>query len=151
MAAATAFIHEPDPDHPGWHRWDMEDQTRFNPQVMGAMRVRVEAPDTARLRMEPQAHHANAIGGLHGGAILGLIDIALFAAAHTLTSANAAGSVTLDLDCRFIDAGTIGPPVDAVTQMLRETGRFAFMRGLVEQDARLLASFSGTVRKPARR
>ncbi len=156
MPHSTRFIHRPDPAHPGWHVWDMEDQARFNPEVMGAMRLRTEADGTARLRMEPRPLHANAIGTLHGAAILSLIDIALFATAYTVCQSDAAGAVTLDLDCRFIGAGDLEHPLDAVTEVLRETGRLVFMRGIVEQsgverETRLIAAYSATIRKPSSR
>ena len=71
--------------------------------------------------------------------------------AYTVLGADAAGSVTLDCECRFIGAGAVGKPLDAVTEILRETGRLIFLRGLVEQDGVLVASYSGTIRKPSRR
>jgi hypothetical protein len=34
-----------------------------------------------------------------------------------------------------------------VVELLRETGRLAFLRGLIVQDDDIVASFEGTVRK----
>ncbi len=150
MPGLTRFIHEPDPANPGWHRWDVEDQARFNHRVMGAMLLRTEASGFVRLRMDPAIAHANILGTLHGGAILALIDIALFATVHVTSPDDAMGAVTLDLDCRFIGAGNLEAPLDAVTQVLRETRRLVFMRGLIEQDETLVAAYSATIRKPSR-
>ncbi len=149
MKPSADFVHEPDPDNPGWYRWDLTDPTRFNSQAMGDLLIRSEGEDSARLRMMPERRHSNLLDGVHGGVTLSLIDIALFATVQTVLNVNGAGSVTLDVECRFIGAATTGKPLDAVTQVLRETGRMAFMRGLVEQEGSLIASYSGTIRKPS--
>jgi acyl-coenzyme A thioesterase PaaI-like protein len=38
-----------------------------------------------------------------------------------------------------------------VCEVLRETGRLVFLRGLVVQEDETVASFTGTVRKPSRK
>lgn len=152
MNPTGAFVHEPDPAHPGWHTWDLTDQTRFNAAVMGKLIVRREGERSARLRMlQPDVHHGNLFDSVHGGVTLALIDIAMFAATYTVLSADAAGSVTLDVSCQFIGSGRLDQPLDAVTEVLRETRRLVFLRGLVEQDGTLVASYSGTIRKPSQR
>ena len=112
------------------------------------MLVRTEGDDSARLRMVPKTLHSNLFDGVHGGVIMALIDCALFATAHTICTADAAGAVTLDIGCKFIGPARLDDPLDAVTQVLRETGRLIFLRGLVEQDGVLVASYSATIRKP---
>ena len=47
---------------------------------------------------------------------------------------------------RLLETGAL----DAVTEVLRETGRLAFMRGVVEQDGALIAAYSATIRKPSK-
>ncbi|MDD3799292.1 MAG: PaaI family thioesterase [Novosphingobium sp.] len=151
MAAdeTSEFIHRPDPDNPGWLSWNLADKTRFQPQVMGDMLVRPEGERSARLRMFPQVHHTNARGTVHGGVTMSLLDMALFATFATVLEGDAERAVTLDMATQFIGAGQLGKPLDAVTEVLRETGRLAFMRGLVEQDGTLIASYSATIRKPS--
>ena len=114
------------------------------------MLVRPEGNHGARLRMFPQIHHTNARGTVHGGVTMALLDMALFATFATVLKGNAEQAVTLDLATQFIGAGELGKPLDAVTEVLRETGRLAFMRGLVEQDGTLIASYSATIRKPSK-
>ena len=145
----SQFIHEPDPDNPGWHSWNLADSTRFQAQVMGAMLVRPEGERSARLRMFPRVHHTNARGTVHGGVTMALLDMALFATFASVLRGNAEQAVTLDLATQFIGAATLDKPLDAVTEVLRETGRLAFMRGVVEQDGELIASYSATIRKPS--
>ena len=145
----STFVHEPAPDHPGWHRWELSDPSLFNPQVMGAMILRREGERRARLRLlETVRRHSNLHDNVHGGVILALVDIAMFAGTYVLAGADVAGAVTLDVNCQFIGAGRIGEPLDAVTELLRETRRLVFVRGTVEQGDVLVAAYSGTIRKP---
>ena len=150
--SAQAFRYEPAEDHPGWFTWNLTDETRFNAQTMGRMLTRVEeradGVRVSRLRMFPERRHSNLLEAVHGGVTLALIDIALFAGMRTLLQGDAAGSVTLDLSTQFIGAGRVGEPLDAVVEVLRETGRLVFLRGLVEQGNDTIAAFNGTIRKP---
>lgn len=151
----AAFLHEPAVDHPGWFTWNLDDSNRFNAQAIGRLLTRIEdRPDggkAARLRMLPELRHSNLHDAVHGGATLALIDIALFAAMRTLLGGDAAGSVTLDLSTQFIGTGRLHEPLDAVVEVLRETGRLVFLRGLVVQGKDTIAAFNGTIRKPSKR
>lgn len=152
MVDQRGFIYEPDPENPGWHRWELADDTRFNAQTMGRMLVRRESDSICRVRMFPERKHSNLLDMVHGAVTLALVDIALFAAMRTLLDGNAGGSVTLELSSQFIGAGNLGQPLDAVVEVMRETKRLVFMRGTVVQgagDEHLVASFSGIVRKPS--
>ncbi|MBW8783839.1 MAG: PaaI family thioesterase, partial [Novosphingobium sp.] len=93
----------------------------------------------------------NAGGKYHGGITLGLIDVALFAAMYLLRGVEPAGSVTVDLQAQFIGGGDVARPLDAVVEVLRETRRLGFLRGLVVQDDDLVSSFTATLRKPTTR
>ena len=149
MTPTSAFLHEPDPAHPGWHTWNLADDTRFNSVVMGKIIVRREGSQAARLRMlETATRHGNLHSNVHGAVTLGLIDIAMFATVYTVLGADAAGSVTLDLNCQFIGSGRIGEPLDAISEVMKETRRLVFLRGTVEQGDHLVASYLGTIRKP---
>lgn len=141
------FSCEPDPGNPGWNRWRLSDATRYNETVLGPVLLRVEDGAKVRLRIIPQRHHINSSNTIHGAITLGLIDISLFAALHVLRGIGAAGGSTVDLSTQFIDAGDAAEPLDAVVEVLRETRRLAFLRGLVVQNERIVASFTSTVRK----
>jgi uncharacterized protein (TIGR00369 family) len=127
--------------------WDSLDPARFNGSAMGKLIVRAEGAETCRVRMVPGHAHANLPGGVHGGVILALIDIALFATYYNLRHGDALNAVTLELHNQFIGAGELEEPLDAVSEILKETGRLVFMRGTVVQSDRLVASFTGTMRK----
>ena len=141
----------------GWLSWDLKDPTRFNSFVEPLM-VRVE-PDTpdgrpqARVRMVPERKHSNLGDNVHGAVSLALVDIALFAASHQFGALNAGHSVTLDLSTQFVGAGRLGEPLDAVVELVRETGRLIFLRGLVVQgaaDEHIVLTFAGTIRKASK-
>ena len=55
----------------------------------------------------------------------------------------------LDLNTHFIGAGRVGEPLEAQVEILRETRRLIFVRGLLVQMEMTVAEFSGTIRKPS--
>jgi uncharacterized protein (TIGR00369 family) len=142
------FISEPDPDHPGWLSWRLSDPSRFNGQVLGKMIVRSEGEGRATLRMFPEHRHTNLMDNLHGGTILSLIDVALFAGSRFFGLIEAGTAVTLDMSVQFIGGGKPHLPLDAEVELLKETRRLVFLRGLVVQGGVRIAAYSGTIRKP---
>jgi len=117
--------------------------------VLGKQIIRAEGPDTCRLRMQPQHHHTNSANRVHGAITLGLVDVSLFAAMYLLRGVDAGRSVTVDISTQFIGKGDPAMPLDAVVEVLRETRRLAFLRGLIVQEEEKIAAFSGTIRKPS--
>ncbi|MEM9501905.1 MAG: PaaI family thioesterase [Pseudomonadota bacterium] len=130
----------------GWYSWNLTDRSRYNTAVLGDMQVRGEG-DLCRLRMFPERRHTNLGDNIHGATTLGLIDIALFATMHVIGSGNAGPSVTVELSTQFVGAGDPERPLDAVTEIVRETGRMLFLRGQAVQGDDVVASYSGIVRK----
>lgn len=148
------FVYREDPEMPGWFTWDLVDDTRFNGAVMGRMWTRREAGpngEQCRLRMIPERRHTNLQEMIHGAVTLSLIDISLFAALRTLGGGNAEMAVTLELSTQFIGAGKVDRPLDAVVELIRETGRLMFLRGMVVQEDYTVASFSGIIRKASKK
>ena len=145
------FEYRPiDPAHfggeTGWFTWNLVDKTRFNAVVLGDLAVRREG-DHCRLRMVPERRHTNLGDNIHGAVTLGLIDIALFATMHVVGNGNAGPSVTVELSTQFVGAGDPSEPLDAVSEIVRETGRMLFVRGQCVQGDEVIASYSGIVRK----
>ena len=61
-----------------------------------------------------------------------------------------AGRVGVADEQVLVGAGRVGEPLDAVVELVRETGRLIFLRGLVVQgegDSHIVLSFAGTIRK----
>ena len=151
MNVHPAIRHQPDPDFPGWWTWDLADPVhagRFN-ATLGKILVRADGPDRGICRMFPDERHLNLQDMVHGGALLTLADLALFAGG-AMAGAGVIGAVTLALDSQFLGAARAGAPLDAEVDLLRETGRLVFLRGLLIQDGARIAAFAGTLRKPSR-
>ncbi len=98
--------------------------------------------------MFPEMRHTNLMGNLHGGTILSLIDVGIFGCSRMFGLIETGTAVTLDLSVQFLGAGKSDQPVDAVSELLKETRRLLFLRGIVEQGGEAIAAFSGTIRKP---
>lgn len=108
-----------------------------------------EEDDGARAAFEPKPHHLNGGGTIHGGCLMSFADFALFAIANkTLAGGHA---VTLTFSSEFIGAGGLDGMVEARGEVLRDTRTVTFVRGIMTQAARPLLSFSGTLKKIARR
>ena len=149
MKLHPRIVHEPDPNNPGWWTWDIADDDRYNASI-GKLLVRAEGPGRARCRMFPELRHSNLGDVVHGGAVMTFIDMAFFAGGR-LAGADVAFAVTLDCQVQFIAPGELGRPLDAEVELLRETGRLAFLRGRVLQEDTVVAAFSGTLRKLGRK
>jgi uncharacterized protein (TIGR00369 family) len=148
VSDAPTFISVLDPENPGWTTWTLSDDRRFNAQVLGKMIVRKESDTTARLRMFPTIKHSNLGNNVHGGTTLAFIDVALFGASRMFGLIEAGTAVTLDLSVQFIGAGKIDVPLEAEVELLKETRRLLFLRGLIVQGGNRIAGFAGTIRKP---
>ncbi|MFS2111074.1 PaaI family thioesterase [Sphingomonas sp. Sphisp140] len=143
--APEHFFYEDDPDLPGWKRWQILDQGRFN-SFIGSLSVKAVDERTALVRHRFERQHSNLRDHIHGGALAGFIDMALFAAARGL-GVLAGPASTVDMSIQFIAGGAIGTDTEAEVDLLRETGRMLFLRGVVRQGDVTVASFLGTIRK----
>ncbi len=141
------FRYEDDPDLPGWKRWELTRPCLFN-QFIGPIHVRPEE-GMVRVRMMQRSEHGNLRGDIHGGALMGFLDLALFAAARGFGIITAGPAATIEMSTQFIGGAALDRPVEAHIELLRETGRFLFLRGLVDQDGETVASFSALIRKPS--
>lgn len=134
------------PDAEGFQPWLVQDQGRFI-RIYDSVRVRPEGPATVRVRVDVGHGEANIADNIHGGFILAFIDQAPFCAAFLLGRLPAGGAVTIGASAAFIAPGRTDTPLDAVVEIIGETGRMLFVRGMMEQDGRNVASFEATLRK----
>jgi uncharacterized protein (TIGR00369 family) len=135
----------PDPDHPGWFSWGLPDNGRYH-ETIGPLLVRPDGNGRGLCRMRVEDRHLNLGGAMHGGAILTFVDMALFAAGHA-AGAETASAVTLDCNVQFVAPAAAGAALDAAVELVRETGRLVFLRGLVVQQEAIVATFSAALRK----
>ncbi|MGB3165898.1 MAG: PaaI family thioesterase [Alteraurantiacibacter sp.] len=115
--------------------------------MLGLLLVRLDDERHARVRMFPQMHHRNAGDVIHGGTILGLVDVAMFAGSGLLIEDGIGRGVTVEVSAQFLGPGDPERPLDAVVEVTKETGRMVFTRGLIVQEGDTVASFSGILRK----
>lgn len=140
---------EDDPDNPGWLVWKMNAKGRFL-DIFGDVRLKQEGENRVRCRIDTEMRHANGFEAVHGGFMMAVVDQSLFWTCHLLDRFEG-GAVTLDSTTHFMGSPKAGQPIDAVVDILKETGRLIFLRGMIEQDGAPVASFSGTLRKISRK
>ncbi|QQN73568.1 PaaI family thioesterase [Croceicoccus sp. YJ47] len=145
---AVAGGRAPVRDADGWMPWLVGRPDEYNQVVLGPMHARREG-ESARVRMVPQDRHLNLNRVIHGGIILGFADVAIFAGASTVLDKDFLGGATVELNTQFVGPGDGNAPLDAVVEVVRETGRMVFARGLMVQGDATIASFSGIFRKPS--
>jgi uncharacterized protein (TIGR00369 family) len=96
-----------------------------------------------------EARHMNGGGFMHGGCLLTFADFALFAIATDELQGDHA--VTLNLAGDFLGAVQVGALVEARGEVTRGGGKTIFVRGLVTGDGAPALSFTGIIRRLARR
>jgi uncharacterized protein (TIGR00369 family) len=132
----------------GWHRWRELDQGRFQ-DLIGAVYFRSRDDGSVDCRSETSRKHSNMADMLHGGYIMAFVDQALFAIAAPHLETHRAVTVTCNTE--FMGAGAPGEDVFANGEVTRATGSLLFLRGMVTQAGRNLASFSAVLKKVAPR
>ncbi|WP_188761759.1 PaaI family thioesterase [Sandarakinorhabdus glacialis] len=139
--------HITDGPNAGWTRWRRDPDGRFA-SLLGDFYFREGETSGVECKMETDRRHSNGLGYIHGGFIMSFIDMAMFAFIFRQLENHAA--VTLSCATDFLSAGIVGKPIEATGEILKETGKMLFVRGLVTQDGENVASFTGTMRKIAR-
>ncbi|MGE0828797.1 MAG: PaaI family thioesterase [Hyphomonadaceae bacterium] len=129
----------------GWLTWSLG-RDPFETYA-GGFYYRVEADGAAVSGFDPQPHHLNSAGALHGGCLMSFADFAIFSIAYNRLDGSVLNAVTLTLNCEFVGAGDLSGRLLARGDVLRETRGLVFARGLITQGERTLLSFSGTLRK----
>ena len=108
--------------------------------------------DSVHCVLPTHDRHGNYAGGVHGGLTLAFADYALCLVAGRAADGgtNSAFAVTVSIAVEFLDAGRLGPPLEASGEPLQVTGRLAFARGRITQEGRVIALWSGVCRHVAR-
>jgi len=112
----------------------------------GAIRVRVEG-DRVRCRIDTGRAQSNISDNVHGGFIMACVDQVMFCAMIAIDRLPSGGAVTVECGTRFVGPAKAGLPLDMLVEVVGETGRMLFLRGLIEQAGVTVGSFDGTLRK----
>ena len=138
-----------DAGHPGWYSWGDFPRGSFA-GATGKLLFKPDGPRRAVCRIFPTERHLNLGGSIHGGVVMSFIDMALFAGGRCAGMAEG-HYVTLDLTTHFIARGEVGKPLDAYVEMIRQTRSLVFLQGTCTQDGEPCYSFTGTLKRIAKR
>lgn len=140
------FGYEVDPARPGGLIRRPDKTGRFI-DIYGEMRIWPVGENRARLNILPSARHLNIADSIHGGFMLAVVDHSLFVCPMALGIEGAVGGVTIDVAAQFLAPAFSDKPLEVEVEVLRETRRMIFMRGLIDQDGQPVLSFTGTIKK----
>ena len=132
----------------GWTKWSGTIPGRFG-ETLGAHYYRRNPDGGMECAIETGERHLNGLGYLHGGFLMAFIDQVMFSIARPRLSATV-GAVTLSCDTHFLGSGVGGKILLGTGEILRETGKMMFIRGLLTQDGQSVCAFTGTLRKVTR-
>lgn len=141
-----------DGPYKGWKKWHARPEGRFV-DGLGDVYYRDEPLDGhagVTTLIETGKRHANGLGFLHGGFLMAMVDVGLFATIRHLLEAQAA--VTLQASTDFLNGGVIGKPLELRGRIVKETGKLVWVTGVLTQDggAHLVGQFNGLLRKVPR-
>ena len=112
--------------------------------------VRPAGDASAEAQIDTGPRSRNLLGGLHGGFLSAMAEKTLFLPLFVHGRAATGGVVTVDFSLQYLTGGDVEKPMLAQVELLRETGRLAFVRGVLRQAESTLVAYSGTLRKLAR-
>jgi len=129
----------------GWFIWEGYDPYEMH---TGPMFIKnVDGHWISRLYLEKK--HMNGQGNIHGGMLATFADYALFAIVRDLMMEQ--GAVTITLNTELMASAQEGVTLEAKGELIHETGRMLFLRGLIYNGDQTLMSFSGVLRKVTRK
>ncbi len=129
----------------GWRYWQGDPYETGS----GPFYHRCEEDGSYTSAFRAEARHMNGGGFMHGGCMMTFADFALFAIATDVLGGDHA--VTLNLSGDFLGSVACGALVEARGEVTRGGGKTIFVRGLVTGDGQPGLSFSGIIRRLARR
>ena len=129
----------------GWWTWQGHDP--FESLLGPFYAKKVDGRPTCAFRAEPR--HMNGGGFMHGGCMMSFADFALFA----LSQKELAGSsaVTVSLNGEFLGPASAGERIEATGEVTKAGRSLVFTRGLLTAEGLPILSFSGVMKKVARR
>ena len=146
----TAFLNRPDlhvgteGEFAGWRTWTRDNFETNN----GPFWHRMEDDGRIRSAFRVESKHLNGAGNVHGGCFMSFADYCLFATASPVLQGP---GVTVSFACEFIDAVREGELIEGFAEITRAGGSLIFLRGELKSGARLVFTFSGTIKRIKRR
>lgn len=131
----------------GWSRLDIPDAPGGFDDGFAPLLVRASGPGRAEALIETGRRSCNVMRGLHGGFLAAMAEKTLFLPLFVAGRIGQGGVVTIDFSLQYLIGGDTEKPLLARVELLRETGRMAFVRGELTQDGEALVAYAGTLRK----
>ena len=127
----------------GWEYWGDDDPFE---NLAGPMFFKQEDGESLS-RMVLEEKHLNGQGSLHGGVLMTFADYTLFVLTKKVLDEQGQGGVTVSFSCDFVGPGGAGDLLEGSGEVVHESGRMLFVRGLIRRGGDVLLSFSGVLRK----
>jgi len=106
--------------------------------------------DDGRIRcaFRVEKKHLNGAKNVHGGCFMSFADYCLFATAAPILEGP---GVTLSFACEFLDAAREGELIEGFAEITRAGNSIIFLRGMLSSAERPVLSFSGSIKRVARK
>ena len=148
--AKNAFLNRPDLDigtegeFAGWYTWKRD---AFETHT-GPFWHRMEDDGTIRCAFRVEKKHLNSAGNVHGGCFMSFADYCLFATAAPILEGP---GVTLSFACKFLAAAREGELIEGRVEITRAGNSVIFLRGMLTSADKPVFSFSGSIKRVARK
>lgn len=130
----------------GWRFWG--DSDPFEAQS-GPYYFREEEDGTIRCAFRAEKKHMNGGNFMHGGCMMTFADFALFALAWR--ELDGTHAVTVSLGGEYVGPAHVGDLVEATGEVVKAGKSMVFVRGLISTGGEPMMTFSGVIKKVARR
>jgi len=130
----------------GWRFWG--DSDPFEAQS-GPYYFREEEDGSIRCAFRAEPKHMNGGGFMHGGCMMTFADFALFALAWR--ELDGTHAVTVSLGGEYVGPAHVGDLVECTGEVVKAGKSMVFVRGLISTKGEPMMSFSGVIKKVARR
>lgn len=132
-----------------WDSWTLIAGGDPYEDLSGPFYMRDEGDGSRRSAFKVETKHLNGSGNLHGGCLMTFADFSLFMIAHE--ALREVDSVTVSLNGEFVGPSRVGDLVECAGEVVRAGRSMVFIRGMITCAGAPLLTFSGVVKKLARR
>jgi uncharacterized protein (TIGR00369 family) len=129
----------------GWLFWEGDPYETQS----GPFYYRQQDDGTVRCAFRAEPRHMNGGGFMHGGCVMTFADFALFSIAHEELKGSHA--VTVSLGGEFIGPAHVGDLIECTGEVIKAGKSMIFVRGLISTGDSPMMSFSGVIKRVARR
>ena len=108
--------------------------------------ARLATPGRAEVRFATGDAVRNPTGAVNGGFLAAMAEQTLFLPAYLGGQTDQFDCVTVDFGVQFLALASTGEELTGEVELLKLTGRMAFVRGTFRQGAGVVVAYTGTIR-----